>query len=120
MVGAKLTLTAQPLEAEQQEAASPETAQPDLSYTIEAASQNRETTGTIYTRSWSLQQVIALPQGASFVEGEAAVDGNQIRIGATPVLSVDDQSGTAGELSAQRDAETLLVAYEKPCPTGKA
>ena len=109
----ELTLTAQPLEAEQQEAASPETAQPDLSYTIEAASQNRETTGTIYTRSWSLQQVIALPQGASFVEGEAAVDGNQIRIGATPVLSVDDQSGTAGELSAQRDAETLLVTYTK-------
>ena len=109
----ELTLTAQPLETEQQEAASPETAQPDLSYTIEAASQNRETTGTIYTRSWSLQQVIALPQGASFVEGEAAVDGNQIRIGATPVLSVDDQSGTAGELSAQRDAETLLVTYTK-------
>ena len=109
----ELTLTAQPLETEQQEAASPETAQPDLSYTIEAASQNRETTGTIYTRSWSLQQVIALPQGASFVEGEAAVDGNQIRIGATPVLSVDDQSGTAGELSAQRDGETLLVTYTK-------
>ena len=109
----ELTLTAQPLETEQQEAASPETAQPDLSYTIEAASQNRETTGTIYPRSWSLQQVIALPQGASFVEGEAAVDGNQIRIGATPVLSVDDQSGTAGELSAQRDAETLLVTYTK-------
>ena len=109
----ELTLTAQPLETEQQEAASPETAQPDLSYTIEAASQNRETTGTIYTRSWSLQQVIALSQGASFVEGEAAVDGNQIRIGATPVLSVDDQSGTAGELSAQRDGETLLVTYTK-------
>ena len=109
----ELTLTAQPLETEQQEAASPETAQPDLSYTIEAASQNRETTGTIYTSSWSLQQVIALPQGASFVEGEAAVDGNQIRIGATPVLSVDDQSGTAGELSAQRDGETLLVTYTK-------
>ena len=109
----ELTLTAQPLETEQQEAASPETAQPNLSYTIEAASQNRETTGTIYTRSWSLQQVIALPQGASFVEGEAAVDGNQIRIGATPVLSVDDQSGTAGELSAQRDGETLLVTYTK-------
>ena len=109
----ELTLTAQPLETEQQEAASPETAQPDLSYTIEAASQNRETTGTIYTRSWSLQQVIALPQGASFVEGEAAVDGNQIRIGATPVLSADDQSGTAGELSAQRDGETLLVTYTK-------
>ena len=109
----ELTLTAQPLETEQQEAASPETAQPDLSYTIEAASQNRETTGTIYTRSWSLQQVIALPQGASFVEGEAAVDGNQIRIGTTPVLSVDDQSGTAGELSAQRDGETLLVTYTK-------
>ena len=109
----ELTLTAQPLETEQQEAASPETAQPNLSYTIEAASQNRETTGTIYTRSWSLQQVIALPQGASFVEGEAAVDGNQIRIGTTPVLSVDDQSGTAGELSAQRDGETLLVTYTK-------
>ena len=109
----ELTLTAQPLETEQQEAASPETAQPNLSYTIEAASQNRESTGTIYTRSWSLQQVIALPQGASFVEGEAAVDGNQIRIGATPVLSVDDQSGTAGELSAQRDGETLLVTYTK-------
>ncbi len=109
----ELTLTAQPLETEQQEAASPETAQPNLSYTIEAASQNRETTGTIYTRSWSLQQEIALPQGASFVEGEAAVDGNQIRIGATPVLSVDDQSGTAGELSAQRDGETLLVTYTK-------
>ena len=104
----------QPLETEQQEAAAQETVpQPDLSYTIEAASQNRETTGTIYTRSWSLQQVIALPQGASFVEGEAAVDGNQIRIGATPVLSVDDQSGTAGELSAQRDGETLLVTYTK-------
>ena len=109
----ELTLTAQPLETEQQEAASPETAQPNLSYTIEAASQNRESTGTIYTRSWSLQQVIALPQGASFVEGEAAVDGNQIRIGVTPVLSVDDQSGTAGELSAQRDGETLLVTYTK-------
>ena len=109
----ELTLTAQPLETEQQEAASPETAQPDLSYTIEAASQNRETTGTIYTRSWSLQQVIALPQGASFVEGEAAVDGNQIRIGETPVLSADDQSGTAGELSAQRNGETLLVTYTK-------
>lgn len=109
----ELTLTAQPLETEQQEAASPETAQPNLSYTIEAASQNRETTGTIYTRSWSLQQVIALPQGASFVEGEAAVDGNQIRIGVTPVLSADDQSGTAGELSAQRDGETLLVTYTK-------
>ena len=109
----ELTLTAQPLETEQQEAASPETAQPNLSYTIEAASQNRETTGTIYTRSWSLQQEIALPQGASFVEGEAAVDGNQIRIGTTPVLSVDDQSGTAGELSAQRDGETLLVTYTK-------
>lgn len=109
----ELTLTAQPLETEQQEAASPETAQPNLSYTIEAASQNRETTGTIYTRSWSLQQVMALPQGASFVEGEAAVDGNQIRIGATPVLSADDQSGTAGELSAQRDGETLLVTYTK-------
>ena len=109
----ELTLTAQPLETEQQEAASPETAQPNLSYTIEAASQNRETTGTIYTRSWSLQQVIALPQGASFVEGEAAVDGNQIRIGTTPVLLVDDQSGTAGELSAQRDGETLLVTYTK-------
>ena len=107
-------MTAQPLETEQQEAAAQETVpQPDLSYTIEAASQNRETTGTIYTRSWSLQQVIALPQGASFVEGEAAVDGNQIRIGATPVLSVDDQSGTAGELSAQRDGETLLVTYTK-------
>ena len=110
----ELTLTAQPLETEQQEAAAQETVpQPDLSYTIEAASQNRETTGTIYTRSWSLQQVIALPQGASFVEGEAAVDGNQIRIGVTPVLSVDDQSGTAGELSAQRDGETLLVTYTK-------
>ncbi len=110
----ELTLTAQPLETEQQEAAAQETVpQPDLSYTIEAASQNRETTGTIYTRSWSLQQVIALPQGAAFVEGEAAVDGNQIRIGATPVLSVDDQSGTAGELSAQRDGETLLVTYTK-------
>ncbi len=110
----ELTLTAQPLETEQQEAAAQETVpQPDLSYTIEAASQNRETTGTIYTRSWSLQQVIALPQGASFVEGEAAVDGNQIRIGTTPVLSVDDQSGTAGELSAQRDGETLLVTYTK-------
>ncbi len=110
----ELTLTAQPLETEQQEAAAQETVpQPDLSYTIEAASQNRESTGTIYTRSWSLQQVIALPQGASFVEGEAAVDGNQIRIGATPVLSVDDQSGTAGELSAQRDGETLLVTYTK-------
>ena len=110
----ELTLTAQPLETEQQEAAAQETVpQPDLSYTIEAASQNRETTGTIYTRSWSLQQVIALPQGASFVEGEAAVDGNQIRIGATPVLSADDQSGTAGELSAQRDGETLLVTYTK-------
>ena len=110
----ELTLTAQPLETEQQESAVQETVlQPDLSYTIEAASQNRETTGTIYTRSWSLQQVIALPQGASFVEGEAAVDGNQIRIGATPVLSVDDQSGTAGELSAQRDGETLLVTYTK-------
>lgn len=110
----ELTLTAQPLETEQQEAAAQETVpQPDLSYTIEAASQNRETTGTIYTRSWSLQQVIALSQGASFVEGEAAVDGNQIRIGATPVLSVDDQSGTAGELSAQRDGETLLVTYTK-------
>ena len=110
----ELTLTAQPLETEQQESAAQETVpQPDLSYTIEAASQNRETTGTIYTRSWSLQQVIALPQGASFVEGEAAVDGNQIRIGATPVLSVDDQSGTAGELSAQRDGETLLVTYTK-------
>lgn len=107
-------MTAQPLETEQQEAAAQETVpQPDLSYTIEAASQNRETTGTIYTRSWSLQQVIALPQGASFVEGEAAVDGNQIRIGVTPVLSVDDQSGTAGELSAQRDGETLLVTYTK-------
>lgn len=46
----ELTLTAQPLETEQQEAASPETAQPNLSYTIEAASQNRESTGTIYTR----------------------------------------------------------------------
>lgn len=57
--------------------------------------------------------MIALPQGASFVEGEAVVDGNQIRIGATPVLSVDDQSGTAGELSAQRDGETLLVTYTK-------
>ena len=110
----ELTLTAQPLETEQQEAAAQETVpQPDLSYTIEAASQNRETTGTIYTRSWSLQQEIALPQGAAFVEGEAAVDGNQIRIGATPVLSVDDQSGTAGELSAQRDGETLLVTYTK-------
>ncbi len=110
----ELTLTAQPLETEQQEAAAQETVpQPDLSYTIEAASQNRESTGTIYTRSWSLQQVIALPQGASFVEGEAAVDGNQIRIGTTPVLSVDDQSGTAGELSAQRDGETLLVTYTK-------
>ena len=110
----ELTLTAQPLETEQQEAAAQETVpQPDLSYTIETASQNRESTGTIYTRSWSLQQVIALPQGASFVEGEAAVDGNQIRIGATPVLSVDDQSGTAGELSAQRDGETLLVTYTK-------
>ena len=110
----ELTLTAQPLETEQQEAAAQETVpQPDLSYTIEAASQNRETTGTIYTRSWSLQQVMALPQGASFVEGEAAVDGNQIRIGATPVLSADDQSGTAGELSAQRDGETLLVTYTK-------
>ncbi len=110
----ELTLTAQPLETEQQEAAAQETVpQPDLSYTIEAASQNRETTGTIYTRSWSLQQVIALPQGASFVEGEAAVDGNQIRIGTTPVLSADDQSGTAGELSAQRDGETLLVTYTK-------
>ena len=110
----ELTLTAQPLETEQQESAAQETVpQPDLSYTIEAASQNRETTGTIYTRSWSLQQVIALPQGASFVEGEAAVDGNQIRIGTTPVLSVDDQSGTAGELSAQRDGETLLVTYTK-------
>ena len=110
----ELTLTAQPLETEQQEAAAQETVpQPDLSYTIEAASQNRESTGTIYTRSWSLQQVMALPQGASFVEGEAAVDGNQIRIGATPVLSVDDQSGTAGELSAQRDGETLLVTYTK-------
>lgn len=110
----ELTLTAQPLETEQQESAAQETVpQPDLSYTIEAASQNRETTGTIYTRSWSLQQVIALPQGASFVEGEAAVDGNQIRIGATPVLSADDQSGTAGELSAQRDGETLLVTYTK-------
>ena len=114
----ELTLTAQPqvqpLETEQQEAAAQGAVpQPDLSYTIEAASQNRETTGTIYTRSWSLQQVIALPQGASFVEGEAAVDGNQIRIGTTPVLSVDDQSGTAGELSAQRDGETLLVTYTK-------
>ena len=110
----ELTLTAQPLETEQQEAAAQGAIpQPDLSYTIEAASQNRETTGTIYTRSWSLQQVIALPQGASFVEGEAAVDGNQIRIGATPVLLVDDQSGTAGELSAQRDGETLLVTYTK-------
>ncbi len=110
----ELTLTAQPLETEQQEAATQETVpQPDLSYTIEAASQNRETTGTIYTRSWSLQQVIALPQGASFVEGEAVVDGNQIRIGTTPVLSVDDQSDTAGELSAQRDGETLLVTYTK-------
>ena len=110
----ELTLTAQPLETEQQEAAAQGAVpQPDLSYTIEAASQNRESTGTIYTRSWSLQQVIALPQGASFVEGEAAVDGNQIRIGATPVLSVDDQSGTAGELSAQRDGETLLVTYTK-------
>ena len=110
----ELTLTAQPLETEQQEAAAQETVpQPDLSYTIEAASQNRESTGTIYTRSWSLQQVIALPQGASFVEGEAAVDGNQIRIGTTPVLSVDDRSGTAGELSAQRDGETLLVTYTK-------
>lgn len=114
----ELTLSAQPqvqpLETEQQEAAAQGAVpQPDLSYTIEAASQNRETTGTIYTRSWSLQQVIALPQGASFVEGEAAVDGNQIRIGATPVLSVDDQSGTAGELSAQRDGETLLVTYTK-------
>ena len=109
----ELTLTAQPLETEQQEAASPETAQPNLSYTIEAASQNRETTGTIYTRSWSLQQEIALPQGAAFVEGEVAVDGNQISIGTTPVLSVDDQSGTAGELSAQRDGETLLVTYTK-------
>ncbi len=110
----ELTLTAQPLETEQQEAAAQGAVpQPDLSYTIEAASQNRESTGTIYTRSWSLQQVIALPQGASFVEGEAAVDGNQIRIGATPVLSADDQSGTAGELSAQRDGETLLVTYTK-------
>lgn len=110
----ELTLTAQPLETEQQEAAAQGAVpQPDLSYTIEAASQNRESTGTIYTRSWSLQQVIALPQGASFVEGEAAVDGNQISIGATPVLSVDDQSGTAGELSAQRDGETLLVTYTK-------
>ena len=114
----ELTLTAQPqvqpLETEQQEAAAQGAVpQPDLSYTIEAASQNRESTGTIYTRSWSLQQVIALPQGASFVEGEAAVDGNQIRIGTTPVLSVDDQSGTAGELSAQRDGETLLVTYTK-------
>ena len=110
----ELTLTAQPLETEQQEAAAQGAVpQPDLSYTIEAASQNRETTGTIYTRSWSLQQVIALPQGAAFVEGEAAVDGNQIRIGVTPVLSVDDQSGTAGELSAQRDGETLLVTYTK-------
>ena len=110
----ELTLTAQPLETEQQEAAAQGAVpQPDLSYTIEAASQNRESTGTIYTRSWSLQQVIALPQGASFVEGEAAVDGNQIRIGVTPVLSVDDQSGTAGELSAQRDGETLLVTYTK-------
>ena len=107
-------MTAQPLETEQQEAAAQGAVpQPDLSYTIEAASQNRESTGTIYTRSWSLQQVIALPQGASFVEGEAAVDGNQIRIGTTPVLSVDDQSGTAGELSAQRDGETLLVTYTK-------
>lgn len=114
----ELTLSAQPqvqpLETEQQEsAAQGAVPQPDLSYTIEAASQNRETTGTIYTRSWSLQQVMALPQGASFVEGEAAVDGNQIRIGTTPVLSVDDQSGTAGELSAQRDGETLLVTYTK-------
>ena len=110
----ELTLTAQPLETEQQEAAAQGAVpQPDLSYTIEAASQNRESTGTIYTRSWSLQQVIALPQGASFVEGEAAVDGNQIRIGTTPVLSADDQSGTAGELSAQRDGETLLVTYTK-------
>ena len=110
----ELTLTAQPLETEQQEAAAQGAVpQLDLSYTIEAASQNRESTGTIYTRSWSLQQVIALPQGASFVEGEAAVDGNQIRIGTTPVLSVDDQSGTAGELSAQRDGETLLVTYTK-------
>ena len=114
----ELTLSAQPqvqpLETEQQEsAAQGAVPQPDLSYTIEAASQNRETTGTIYTRSWSLQQVMALPQGASFVEGEAAVDGNQIRIGATPVLSADDQSGTAGELSAQRDGETLLVTYTK-------
>ena len=110
----ELTLTAQPLETEQQEAAAQGAVpQPDLSYTIEAASQNRESTCTIYTRSWSLQQVIALPQGASFVEGEAAVDGNQIRIGVTPVLSVDDQSGTAGELSAQRDGETLLVTYTK-------
>ena len=129
IVGATLTFTAsfgwgeltlsaqpqvQPLETEQQEsAAQGAVPQPDLSYTIEAASQNRETTGTIYTRSWSLQQVMALPQGASFVEGEAAVDGNQIRIGATPVLSADDQSGTAGELSAQRDGETLLVTYTK-------
>ena len=129
IVGATLTFTAsfgwgeltlsaqpqvQPLETEQQEAAAQGAVpQPNLSYTIEAASQNRETTGTIYTRSWSLQQVIALPQGASFVEGEAAVDGNQIRIGATPVLSADDQSGTAGELSAQRDGETLLVTYTK-------
>ena len=114
----ELTLSAQPqvqpLETEQQEAAAQGAVpQPDLSYTIEAASQNRETTGTIYTRSWSLQQVIALPQGASFVEGEAAVDGNQIRIGETPVLSADDQSGTAGELSAQRNGETLLVTYTK-------
>lgn len=114
----ELTLSAQPqvqpLETEQQEsAAQGAVPQPDLSYTIEAASQNRETTGTIYTRSWSLQQVMALPQGAAFVEGEAAVDGNQIRIGATPVLSADDQSGTAGELSAQRDGETLLVTYTK-------
>ena len=29
------------------------------------------------------------------------------------MLSVDDQSGTAGELSAQRDGETLLVTYTK-------
>lgn len=118
IVGATLTFTASfdwgelALTAQQQEEEQ-KTQQPDLRYTVEAASLNRANTGTIYTHSWSLQQVISLPQGASFAEGEAVVEGNQIRIGEAPVLSVSDQSGTAGELSAQRDGDTLLVTYSK-------
>lgn len=61
---------------------------------------------------WTLEQVISLPDGTAFVEGDAVVSGSTVMIGDVAAVTVQDNS-SAGTLTAQLADNALHLVYQK-------